>query len=228
MNYEFLLFDADRTLFDFAASEKAAFYEVTPRYGITPDERVYSLYSRLNNENWEALERKEFSKEHILVRRYEQLFQALGITDRSPENLNRDYLQALSEKCFTFPESEPLLRYLKGKGKKIYLVTNGVALVQNGRIERSDLKKYLDGVFISDEIGFEKPDVRFFDAVERGIKGFDKKSAVVIGDSLTSDIKGANDSGIDCIWLNAKGLPLPSDRKAVAVVSSLSELKELL
>ncbi len=227
-NYEFLLFDADRTLFDFDASEKAAFYEVAPKYGITPDEKVHKLYCRLNNENWEALERGEFTKERILVRRYEQLFESLNIKNQSAENINRDYLASLADKSFVFSESEPLLREMKKRGKKIYLVTNGVKFVQDGRIARSPLEDLFDGIFISEEMGYEKPDTRFFEAVERGIAGFDKSRAVVIGDSISSDIKGANNYGLDCIWLNEKGAAVPSDLKITAVIGSLNQLYDIL
>lgn len=227
-NYEFLLFDADRTLFDFDASEKAAFYEVAPKYGITPNDEVHKLYCRLNNENWEALERGEFTKERILVRRYEQLFESLNIKNQSAENINRDYLAALADKSFVFGESEPLLREMKKRGKKIYLVTNGVKFVQDGRIARSPLKNLFDGVFISEEIGYEKPDIRFFAAVEKGIPGFDKSRAVVIGDSISSDIKGANNYGLDCIWLNEKGAPAPQNLKITVIIKSLNELYDIL
>lgn len=228
MTYDILLFDADRTLFDFDASEKAAFEKTAPEFGVTPTKEVYLAYKRFNDENWEALERGELEKPRILVRRFKQLLNFCGGDVHKAAEFNRKYLKTLATESIIFPESERVLSELKNRGKRLFLITNGVTEVQKGRLSRSPIKDFFEDVFISDEIGFEKPAREFFAAVEKSVKGFNKEKAVVIGDSLTSDIKGANLSGLDCVWLNAKNLPLPPEYKANYIILKLEEVLDVI
>lgn len=228
MTYDILLFDADRTLFDFDASEKAAFEKTAPEFGVTPTKEVYLAYKRFNDENWEALERGELEKPRILVRRFEQILNFCGADVHKAAEFNRKYLKTLATESIIFPESERVLSELKNRGKRLFLITNGVTEVQKGRLLRSPIKDFFEDVFISDEIGFEKPAREFFAAVEKSVKGFNKEKAVVIGDSLTSDIKGANLSGLDCVWLNAKNLPLPPEYKANYIILKLEEVLDVI
>ena len=228
MNYDILLFDADRTLFDFDASEKAAFEKTAPEFGVTPTKEVYLAYKRFNDENWEALERGELEKPRILVRRFEQILSFCGENVSKAAEFNRKYLKTLATESIVFPESEGVLSELKNRGKRLFLITNGVTEVQKGRLSRSPVKYFFEDVFISDEIGFEKPAREFFAAVEKSIKDFNKEKSVVIGDSLTSDIKGANLSGFDCVWLNAKNMPLPPEYKANYIILKLEDVLDIV
>lgn len=228
MCYDILLFDADRTLFDFDRSEKEAFKKIAPRYGVVFSEDIYLYYKRINDDFWDALERGEVTKSQMLVLRFERLLDSCGLPTAGAEGFNHEFLTALSEQCFAFDESLPLLTELKRRKKRMFLITNGVVFVQRGRLAISPLTAFFEKIFISDEIGYEKPSIEFFSAVINGISGFDKKRAVVIGDSLTSDVKGANDAGIDCIWFNEKKLPLPKGYEAKLIVNSLKELYTVL
>lgn len=226
--YNILLFDADRTLYDFDASERAAFFKVMPRFGIKPNQEIYLSYKRFNDENWEALERGEFSKERILIRRFEQFLTSLGLKTDSAQRLNDEYLSALASESFVFEQSLPLLTELKRRNKRIFLITNGVKSVQEGRIALSPLKDFFEKVYISDVLGYEKPSPEFFAAVQADIEGFNKNQALVIGDSLTSDVKGANLCGLKCVWFNPNKSPLPSGYRADYIINSLSELYDII
>ncbi len=223
-----MLFDADRTLFDFDVSEKKAFSKIVPKYGVPFTEENYILFKRINDEHWNLLEKGEVEKRRMLVRRFEFFLSALGVSSERAADLNDEYLHALSEESLAFEESLPLLTELNRRGKRIFLITNGVDFVQNGRISRSPLKVFFEKVFISDEIGYEKPSTKFFDVVMRSIDGFNKEKAVVIGDSLSGDVKGANQSGLDCVWLNKNNAALPDEYKANYIINSLNELYEIL
>lgn len=228
MDYQILLFDADRTLFDFDASEKAAFTKVAPEFGITPTNEVYLTYKRFNDENWELLERGELEKPRILVRRFEQILDYCGLDISRAAELDEKYLKTLATESIIFPESVPVLTELKKRGKRLFLITNGVTEVQKGRLSRSPIKDFFEKVFISDEIGFEKPAPEFFNAVENEISMFDKQKSIVIGDSLTSDIKGANLSGFSCVWLNAKNAKLPPEYKADYIINKLEQVLDII
>ena len=125
----------------------------------------------------------------------------MGIDARA---MAREYMEQLSQRGYLLDGARELLDALHGK-VKMYIVTNGVEFIQRRRYAHSGLEKYFDGLFTSDELGFEKPDKRYFEAVEAAISDFDASSTIVIGDSLTSDIKGANNYSLDSCWYNPKG-----------------------
>jgi YjjG family noncanonical pyrimidine nucleotidase len=202
MSYDILLFDADRTLYDFDKSEELAFYEIAPKYGVDCTSEIFNLYREINHKNWEDLEKGLLSKERIVVRRFEQLLSALNITGADASKMNDDYLNALSTKSILFEDTIPLLERLKKAGKRIFIITNGVTKVQLGRIKGSPLEAYVEKLFISEQMGVSKPQKLFFDLVANEITNYVPQRALVIGDSLTSDIQGANNAGLDCVWLN--------------------------
>ena len=227
MSYDILLFDADRTLFDFDESEKLAFFEVAPNYGVIPTDENFELYKKINNENWHALELGLFKKEVIVVRRFEQFLQAVNASGDAVE-MNDEYLTALSQKSILFKDALPLLQALKAHGKRIYIITNGVTKVQEGRLHGSPIEPYLDGVFISEQMNVSKPQKLFFDLVAERIENYSPKSALVIGDSLTSDIQGANNAGLDCIWFNPENAPTPQNYRITHNVQTFSQMENIL
>ncbi len=227
MSYDILLFDADRTLFDFDASEKLAFFEVAPDHGFIPTNENFELYKKINVENWEALEKGLFTKEEIVVRRFSQFFDAIGINGDA-KKINEDYLTALSTKSILYDDAIYLVDLLKKANKRIFIITNGVTKVQVGRMERSPLKEFLEEVFISEQMKVSKPQKFFFDLIAQKIKNYDSKRAIVIGDSLTSDIQGANNANLDCIWINLEGKVAPQELKITFEAKNLKEACEFL
>lgn len=228
MKYDILLFDVDATLLDFEKAEELAFFEVAKENKVNPTSQNFEIYKKFNLQNWADLENGLVTKERLLVRRFEQFYEALEINDGNPEKFNNDYLVALSSKAVAFDYAETLLKNLKNANKRIYLVTNGVTSVQNGRISSSPIQKYIDGIFISEQLGTCKPQKLFFDLIANKIENYDKSRAIVIGDSLSSDIRGANNAGLDNIWLNIKHLQRPADINITFEANSLEEIENIL
>lgn len=227
MSYDILLFDADNTLFDFDCSERLTFFEFAPLFHIPATEECYLLYKKFNLETWAEIEKNTAPKDRLLVLRYEKLFNALGVCENA-RAANDAFLQILSHKGVLYPQTTELLQSLKSAGKRIYLITNGVASVQYGRIAATDTAQYFDDIFISEEVGASKPSKDFFNVVIKAVPDFDREKTLVVGDSLSSDIKGANDSELPCAWFNPHGKTLPDGFKIDYNVRSLSEIKVLV
>lgn len=227
MKYDVLLFDADNTLFDFDAAERLAFDEFAPRFGIAPTDENYELYRKFNLETWAGIENNVAPKDRLLVLRYEKLFKALGV-NADAEEANLFFLRALSTKGVLYPDTIGLLESLKKANRRLYMITNGVTEVQNGRIAATDTGKYFDEIFISENVGASKPHKAFFDYVAASVPNFSRERALVIGDSLTSDIAGANRYGLDCVWFNPNEKALPSDLKVNYIAKTLSSVASFI
>lgn len=226
MAYQYLLFDADNTLFDFDQAERNAHLLLCRAHGLVFSEEGYQLYHRCNAELWRDLERGLCTKEFLLVERFRRY---LAITGEAadPEALNRDHLQALGEGSMLLPGAEALCRTLS-RDHQLYLLTNAVASVQKARFAGSAIAPYFKGVFISEEVGASKPDPAFFDHVFRAVPGLTRDNALLIGDSLTSDIQGANNVGLPCCWFDPKGLPRPQGLRVDYVIRNLEELYDIV
>lgn len=221
--YHDLLFDADETLFDFAACEEQAFFRSAEKMGVLVDRDIYRLYSSINDRLWKAHERGEIGREDILRRRYAELLNALGRDPRDGSRWNGVYEQELAQSAILFDDTVAVCTALSKK-YRLSIVTNGLVHVQKSRMERSGIGGLFAGVFISGEIGYAKPDIRFFEAVERLLPDFDRKKALLIGDSLTGDMEGARRAGIDCILMDRRGLHPKGCPFALGRVSDLDTL----
>lgn len=226
MRYDFVLFDADGTLLDFLRSEDEAVREAMEISGIEPTDDKVRLYSTINDGLWKMLERGEIEKKVLLYRRFELLLEQLGV-QADAKKMARDYMNILSTKAYVLDGVTEMCEKLLGK-VKMYIVTNGVEFIQTGRYARCDIKKYFDGVFISDVVGWEKPAVEYFEYVAERIDGFDKSRAVIVGDSLTSDMQGGINFGIDTCWYNPKGKALPENMKLTHVTDNFVEMTDFI
>lgn len=222
MRYDVVLFDADGTLLDFLKSEAEAVAEVMTLYGIEPTKENISLYSEINAGLWKKLERREIEKKVLLYHRFELLFEALGMQGDAKGMANA-YMHALATKGYLLDGAERLCRALYGK-IKMYIVTNGVEFIQRGRYAKCGIDKYFDGVFISDCIGCEKPAVEYFEYVEDHIGGFDKSRTLIVGDSLTSDMRGGLNYGIDTCWYNPERKVCPADMPLTCIASDFDSV----
>ena len=222
VKYKFLLFDADGTLLDFAKSEAEALREMLFENGIRNDDDIVRLYSGINDSLWKLLEKGEIDKPTLLVRRFEILLEALNI-EGDPVRMARGYEDKLSTKGYVLAGAEEMCRALCGRAK-MYIVTNGLEKVQRGRYAVCGIDKYFENAFISDVIGHQKPSVKYFEAVAKNIKDFDKSCALIIGDSLSSDIKGGLNFGIDTCWYNPKGAKAPEDIGITFVARSFEQV----
>lgn len=224
--YDTILFDADGTLLDFLKSEKEALREALDSFGISADDQMIAEYSRINDGLWKALERKEIEKEVLKYRRFELFFEAYGI-DCDAKLMAKAYMMALAQKGYPIEGAKELCDALLGK-VRMYIVTNGVGFIQRERQKRSGLAPYFDGVFISEDLGFEKPDVRYFETVAASIDGFSKEKTLIVGDSLSSDIRGGIGFGIDTCWYNPRGIAAPEEMKITYTVQSFDEIRKLI
>ena len=225
--YKFILFDADNTLFDFTRSEREAVAEAMRDFGFDPTDGVIDDYSRINQSLWEKLERGETEKHRLRVERFELLFEKEGYDPDKAHAVSDRYSERLAGKAYLIDGAEEILKSLAPHAG-LYIVTNGIKNIQESRFDMSGLGKYIRASFISEEIGFEKPDARFFDEVESRIPDFSREEALIVGDSLTSDIRGGINAGIRTCWFNPKGLPERADIPADYMVTSLDEIPALV
>lgn len=221
-----VLFDLDDTLFDFHKAEKIALTKTLVHFGIDPTEETLALYSTINAAHWKRLELGEISREEVKVGRYRELFETIGV-ECDPVKATAYYESMLAIGHYFMPGAPELLGELYRK-YRLYIVSNGTAKVQEGRIGSSGITKYMDGIFISQILGANKPDKQFFDICFAEIPDFSLSETVIIGDSLSSDIKGGINAGITTVWFNPKGIENDSDIKPDYTIKELSEVPGLL
>lgn len=205
MNYKTILIDLDDTLLDFQKSEDVAIRTTIKTLGIEPTEDVVSAYKEINLKYWKMFERKEIEREALLIARFKEFCELLNITNKDFSLLNETYFHYLSSSPFEIDGAEEFLKKLSKK-YDIYVITNGVKRVQTIRLSLVNITKYFKKVYISEEIGYQKPSVEFFDFVLNDLNIKNKEEVLIIGDSLSSDIQGGINSGIDTMWYNPKGL----------------------
>lgn len=203
--YDTVLFDADNTLFDFDAAEAQALDLTLEAYGYPVDGRSRDCYLTVNRDLWERFDRGEVKREWLVVERFAALQRSLG-GHHDPAEMNAFYLSRLAEAGCLLPGAEELCRALV-PSCTLAIVTNGVASAQRGRFARSPLKALIPWLFISEEVGYQKPQRQFFGAVLSAMSLPPSARIVVVGDSLTADILGAVNAGLDSIWYNPNGLP---------------------
>lgn len=227
MRYRYLLFDADGTLFDFNAAEKASLQQTLEQFGVTWNDAVLETYSRINLACWDSLERGETTAAEMQVRRFGELFRELGVA-ADAEACNRAYLYGFRHFPHLIQGAEELCMALSQEGYELSIITNGLALSQHARLENSALAPYIGHIFISEELNVWKPDPGYFDAVLSSLGVEDRSQVLVIGDSLSADIRGGNDSGIDTCWFNPGGKQADGMIRPTYEISTLAGLKEIL
>lgn len=225
MNYPYLFFDLDDTLFDFEASEKAAFANLADELGFDAS-RFYGLYHQVNLGCWKEMERGKLTMAEIGEERFRRFLPLIG-KENSPTSVNERFLDFLSTEGIVYPGVRELLGGLRERGHKLYVASNGIARVQNGRFDASGMRDEFDGIFNSEEIGYPKPDKRFFEAMFRSLSITDKSQCAMIGDSLTSDMLGGRNAGIHTIWYNPKNEKNLAETKPDEEIRSLTELLHL-
>ena len=224
--FEFLFLDLDDTILDFQKAEHIALSKTLESFGLNPSEEVLKRYNLINKAHWEALERKELTREQVLVGRFQVLFTEMGIAVE-PEKVARAYEHNLSIGHWFLPGAEEAVMSLHKK-YKLYLASNGTASVQKGRMTSANLYRFFEKVFVSQEIGHNKPEKAYFDACFSQIPNFDKSKAIIVGDSLTSDILGGQNAGIATCWVNPHHKAGRADIRVDYEIEALSQLEDLL
>ena len=223
-----VLWDVDGTLLDFSIAESTAIRSLFCEFdlGECTDEMV-RRYSKINEGFWQRLERNEITKEQVLIGRFEAFFAEQGIDPGLAHPFNTKYQLCLGDTAVCRDDSLALVRSLRGKVRQ-YVVSNGTVAAQTKKLRLSGLGAQMDGIFLSDELGVEKPNKAFFDKVLEAVSPESLSDVMIVGDSLTSDIQGGINAGIRTCWYNPDRKPLPAEYTVDLVISDLHELIPLL
>jgi YjjG family noncanonical pyrimidine nucleotidase len=225
--YRHLFFDADGTLFDFDRAEQQAFALMAQELSLPSDESAFARYKSCNEECWKLFEKGMVTLAQLKTQRFDRFFSSLSLEGDS-EKASASYQYHLSGQGILFEQSIKVLQVLTERGYTLYLASNGIADVQRGRIAHAKIGPYFKGIYISEELGVQKPDTRFFEQMLGKEQLLDhKKSCLMIGDSLSSDIKGGIDSGLDTVWINA-GNQEPQGVVPTYTLTHLGQLLQLL
>ena len=226
MKYEWLLFDADGTLFDYDLAEDKALRGAYVEFGLAYDLRHGEAYRRINRQVWLDFEQGKITAEALRVRRFALLFEAMGIA-ADAKGFSDRYLAHLARAGDLLPGAEEVLRRLHGHYRMV-VITNGLKEVQRPRLSSSPIAGLFAALAVSDELGVAKPDPRFFETVFDQIGSPPREKVLVIGDSLTSDIQGGNTYGLDTCWFNPLGKPVDPRIPARYEIRALPQLLDLL
>ena len=224
--FEFLLIDMDDTILDFQKAEYFAIRKTLSEAGMEPTDEVCTRYSQINETYWKRLERKEVTREQLQVGRFADLFAEYGIV-ADAEKCAAEYMLNLSQGHYFIPGAEEALTSLQKK-YKLYLASNGNTNTQKSRIASAGIAKYFEGIFISGEIGVNKPDKLFFEGCFAQIENFDLAKTLIVGDSLSSDILGGKNAGIATCWVNPGHKVAPPELQPDYEIENLTQLETLL
>ena len=221
-----ILYDVDGTLLDFETQEEAALSYCFKKYNLGElSEEKLELYKRINLGYWEMFEKNLITKEKLVVKRFEDYLEALGVK-LNAEEVNDTYFSKLGDTIVFKDNSYELVKSLKGKIKQ-YVVTNGAIRVQKTKLAKSGFDKLMDDVFISDEVGYQKPRKEFFDAIKNRLGDIANDEILIVGDSLTSDMKLADNCNLISCFYNPKKKDYKVDFKIDYEISDLNEVKKI-
>ncbi len=223
-----LLWDVDGTLLDFTKSEEYGIRKCFEKFGLGEcTDEMLARYSKINRKYWGMLERAEITKQQVLIERFVEFFESENIDFNNVDEFNDEYQISLGDKSFPCKNAIETVTALKGKYKQ-YAVTNGTIVAQQRKLKQSGLINIFDDVFISDEIGYEKPNIQFFNAVQEKIGKFNKNEVMIIGDSLSSDMQGGNNADILCCWYNPHNAERKNNIKIDFEIKDISEILNIL
>ncbi len=222
-----ILWDVDGTLLDFIYSQRHSMQKCFETFGRKITEEMLARYSQINDAYWKRLELGKITKEELLIGRFLTFFEEYDIRDIDPEAFRKEYQENLGKLYCYIDNSLEVCRKLQGKVKQ-YVVTNGVTSTQVSKLKLSGLSDVMDGIFISEAIGTPKPQKGFFDYCLAHIEEKDKQKILIVGDSLSSDIKGGVQAGIKTCWYRAEGVHNTSDYLPDYEISSLDQIFDIV
>lgn len=224
--YKNLLFDLDNTLLDFDKAEDMALEEFLSSLNVKDIQSYKAYYIKMNRQLWLDLEQNKITREELVNTRFHKLFHHFKIEVDGKE-LAEKYKVVLGKQGAVLEGAKELLEALYSR-YNIYIATNGITYIQNHRLENSGLLPYIKDVFISEDIGYLKPEVQFFEYIENKIVDFNKEETLMIGDNLFADIYGGNNFGIDTVYYNPLNKPLEKDILPKYQISGYNELLKIL
>lgn len=224
MKYDFILFDADNTLFDFNRAEKTAFLQTILSYGVSEDdaERCFRVYHAINVAIWDEMDEGRITQSELKVERFYRLAQALRM-DFDPQAFSQRYVGHLADASFLLPHAAETVGKL-AVSHHLFIVTNGLTSVQEKRVCRSSIACCFDNIVISEEAGVAKPDPRIFGLALKNFPHCDKAKAIMVGDGLATDIRGGINFGIDTCWMNLFGRENETDIHPTYEITALPDL----
>ena len=225
--YYCILFDADNTLLDFDAAESKALADTLRNYGIEPDAETVQTYRTINEELWRQLEKGQLRRDKLMAERFTRFLKAVDAAGNGAE-MNKFYLDQLS----THPDlaAPNVLDVLKELSEvaTLAVVTNGFDRVQSRRVAESGMKDFIEEVFVSEKLDSEKPNRKIFDAALRSLGVENREHVLMVGDSLTSDIQGGINAGLDTCWFNPSHAENPGKVCPTYEIADLEELYPLV
>ena len=224
--YEFLFLDLDNTILDFDKAESVAIPKTLAHFGVTITPELLQRYHLINKRSWEMMERGEITREIVGMHRFATFFEELGI-EADAWACEELYVKNLAIGHYFLPGAEEAVHRLSKK-YRLFLASNGTASVQEGRMTSANLYPYFERVYVSQQIGASKPTKEYFERCFAQIPDFDPKKAIIVGDSLTSDILGGINAGIATCWINPEHLPCRADIRPDYELEGLYQLEELL
>lgn len=224
--YQWLLFDADGTLFDFPQAETLALSAALASFGLSMQPRYFDIYRDINRRVWQAFEQGKITTLTLRQQRSHDFLAAIG-ADISPQQFTETYLHHLGQQNMLLEGAEEVIQALSAV-YELMLITNGLKEVQRARWATSSLRPYFADIVISDEIGAAKPDKRIFDTAFTRMNNPSRVQVLMIGDSLSADIQGGIDYGLDTCWLNPQGKPAPNHLPITYEIQNLRELLAIL
>ncbi len=227
MKYKTILFDADGTLYDFDKAAVEALKSSFNKYNIEWTSERFRIYEEVNKKIWNDFEKGLITTKEIKTERFKRFFDVIRIENIDSIQFSKDYLEFLSQNNYLLDGAKDIVQWCSEKFE-LAIVTNGLASVQNPRFKNSELRKYFKHIIISEEIGFAKPKKEIFDYTFELFNNPNKKSVIIIGDNLTSDIKGGVDYGINTCWFNPENVVNTSGIIPTYEISNLNDLKNIL
>lgn len=226
--YKVILWDVDATLLNFEKAEEAGIRGCFEKFNLGEcTDEMLEVYKKINRRYWLMLERGEIEKPVLLVKRFEDFLDAYGLTSSAAEEVNALYQILLGDTVVFYDHALETVQALKGKVLQC-AVTNGTKVAQDRKLKNSGLDKLFDSIFISEEVGIEKPNKGFFDAVFAEIGEYKSDEVLIVGDSLTSDIQGGVNAGIKTCWYNPNGAENTSDLKPDYEIRDIGEVLGIL
>lgn len=224
--FKILLIDLDDTILDFKKQEYVAIRKTLADAGLDPTEEVCARYSQINDWHWKQLEKGAITRDEVLYGRFRVLFEEMKI-DADPVQTSRAYMENLADGHYFLPGAEAAIRSL-GQKYRVFLASNGTAVVQNRRIQSAGLEKLVEGIFISQDAGVNKPGKGFFDYCFARIPDFDITKVLMVGDSLSSDILGGQNAGIPTCWVAKADKTCTLENPPTYRIESITQLEALL
>jgi 2-haloacid dehalogenase len=225
--YDLFLFDADGTLFDYDMAEANALKTMFDYCGFNYSESIRLKYREINSQVWKSYEKGEITKAELQTLRFARLFKDIDVC-YDADNFNEMYLNELGKGSFLIEGALEICKEIISCNKEIYIVTNGILATQKARIEHSLIKEYISDFFVSEFIGFQKTHALYFEYVFTHIPQVEKSRIIIIGDSVSADIAGGNNAGIDSCWFNKSGEINNTEIKPTYEIRKLSELNKYI